>query len=220
MICAVFWVKVHEKIKFFTTTFNFSLTVTFCITVKTQKIRSKYGQKTTSPDLCAAAIWCTWFSASYFPVTELLAIKAVPASRGMKSSVPRIWIEAFQCLISLKTWLIWCSHGLPVHNKTRSLMKSSWSHFFSFLKVCNGVIFIISLHVSQTCALCTADLKNWPSGWYKCERDSLIANKFPRVFHKTVGWQRPGLNSVHVSQIFLLNHLFSLCYNVNFNCHH
>lgn len=41
MICAVFWVKVHEKIKFSTTTFNFSLTVNFCITENTIKICSK-----------------------------------------------------------------------------------------------------------------------------------------------------------------------------------
>lgn len=90
---------------------------------------------------------------------------------------------------------------------------------FFFLKVGNGVIFILPLHVPQIVP-CAPLI--WTTGFLSDTnlRDSLIANKFPRVFDKTIGWQHPGINSLCVSQIFLLNNLFSLCYTVNLNCHH
>lgn len=95
----------------------FSLTLNFCITVKTQEIISKYGQTLNWPRaLCSSYLMCLILC--IFPLGELLGIKVVPVPRGMKSSMPRwtaIWDEAFQCLISLKSWLLGCSHHPPVH---------------------------------------------------------------------------------------------------------
>lgn len=117
------------------------------------------------PDLCAAVILYTWVCVSYFPLTELLGIKAVPVPREMKSSMPRqtaIWDETFQCLISLKSRFLWCFHHPSVHiNKAWSYTKSSWEHFLNFLKV-YIIFYLVPWQVSQTCAPL-----NWTtdSGW-------------------------------------------------------
>lgn len=182
------------KTKFSTTTFNFSLTLIFCITLVTQKTWLKYSQNLNFPDFWAAVICCAWFSLPYFPLTELLGIKAVPASRGMKGSVPRqttTRIEAFQCLIFLKTWLILCFHSLPLHsNKTRPLTKSSWRHFFFIFW--RYVMLSYLLYSTFACLpnFCLVHLLVWITDLrvdMNLGEISLIASKFPRVLHRTAG---------------------------------
>lgn len=140
----------------------------------------------TSPDLCAA-VTCA--------LTELLGIKAVPVPREMKSFTPRqtaIWDETFQCLISLKSWILWCSQHPTVHtNKAWSYTKSSWAHFFNFLKVCI-IFYLVPQQVSQTHALCTTDQNNWLWLIKTGERFHWLHVSSPEYFTKLLGSKDQG----------------------------